>query len=264
MGCSRVGGARQEQGFRRRPRSEDVAEEGVAKTGEKGERGESDLQPGHAAGDGLERLTVTSLRDKARRAIRAGIIAGNIEAGGVVSVRTLAGRLGVSATPVREAMLDLAKDGLLVPIRNKGFRVPMPSDTDLQNIVDLRLLLEVPSLMQLAGKLPAERVGHHRAAADAVRAAAAEGDVVGFLEGDREFHLALLAELGNPRLVDLVALLRDQVRLYGVPQLAEENQLTGSAGEHVEILDAIEGGDAGRVRLLMSQHLEHIRGIWAR
>jgi DNA-binding GntR family transcriptional regulator len=224
----------------------------------------ADVRAGNAADDGLERLTVTSLRDKARRAIRAGIIAGNIEAGGVISVRALAARLGVSATPVREAMLDLAKDGLLEPIRNRGFRVPVLSDTDLQNIFDLRLLLEVPSLVQLAGKLPADRALHHRAAADVIRVAAVGGDVVGFLEADREFHLALLGELDNPRLVDLVALLRDQVRLYGVPHLAQENQLTGSAEEHVELLDAIVAGDGSRVQLLMLRHLEHTRGIWAR
>jgi DNA-binding GntR family transcriptional regulator len=211
----------------------------------------------------LEPITATSLRDKARQSIRAGIIAGKIEAGGIVSVRALAASLGVSATPVREAVLDLAKEGLLLPVRNKGFRVPTLSDSDLQEIVDLRLLLEVPTMARLAGKLTPDRVEHYRRAAEAIEAAAAEGDAIGFLAADREFHLSLLGELGNARLVEMVALLRDQVRLYGVPSLAEQRQLADTASEHRELLDAIAGVDPARVRRLMTRHLEHTRGIWA-
>ena len=114
---------------------------------------DTDLPEDRVAG-GLFPLTATSLRDQALRAIRAGIIAGEIEAGEVVSVRVLAARLGVSATPVREAVLSLAKDGLLVPIRNKGFRVPVLSDQDLLEILGVRLMLEVPALVQLAAGCP--------------------------------------------------------------------------------------------------------------
>jgi DNA-binding GntR family transcriptional regulator len=212
---------------------------------------------------GLSRLTPTSLRDEARRAIRAGIIAGKIEAGEVISVRVLADRLGVSATPVREAVLSLAKEGLLVPIRNKGFEVPTLSDQDLQEILEVRLLLEVPAVVQVSGRLPPGRVVHYRTLAGKISEYASEGDVIGFLEADGEFHLSLLAELGNHRLVDMVALLRDQVRLYGLPHLAEEHQLTDSAEEHSRILDSIIGGDSDLTGQLIRRHLERTRGIWA-
>jgi len=212
---------------------------------------------------GLSPITSISLRDQARRAIRAGIIAGNIEAGEILSVRALAARLGVSATPVREAVLDLANEGLLLAIRNKGFQVPTLSDQDLQEILDIRLLLEVPAMVQLAGQLPEERCRHYRGLAAGIGESASAGDVVGFLEGDREFHLSLLAELGNQRLTDMVALLRDQVRLYGVPHLAEEHQLSDSAEEHAALLEAVERGDGRLAEQLMTRHLQHTRGIWA-
>jgi len=212
---------------------------------------------------GLSPITTSSLRDQARRAIRAGIIAGNIEAGEVITVRTLAAQLGVSATPVREAVLDLANEGLLLPIRNKGFQVPTLSDEDLQEILDIRLLLEVPAMVQLAGRLSEERCRHFRALAAAIGESATAGDVVGFLEGDREFHLGLLNEIGNERLTDMVALLRDQVRLYGVPHLAEEHQLSDSAEEHAALLEAVERGDGLLAEQLMTRHLQHTRGIWA-
>ncbi len=215
------------------------------------------------ASSGLSPITAMSLRDQARRAIRAGIIAGNIEAGEIISVRTLATSLGVSATPVREAVLDLEKEGLLVAIRNKGFQVPVLSDRDLQEILDLRLLLEVPAMARLAGRLSRDRFEHFRALATAIGESADAGDIVGFLEGDREFHLSLLKELGNQRLTDSVALLRDQVRLYGVPNLAEEHQLSDSAEEHATLLEAVERGDAHLAAQLMNHHLQHTTGIWA-
>lgn len=228
-----------------------------------GSTSEGAQQPLDVAPDALSPLTPTSLRDEARRAIRAGIIAGQIEAGEVISVRVLAARLGVSATPVREAVLNLAKEGLLVPIRNKGFRVPTLSDQDLQEILEVRLLLEVPAVVQLAGRLPEDRWPYYRALAATISECAAAGDVVGFLETDRDFHLALLEEIGNRRLVDMVALLRDQVRLYGVPHLAEEHQLTDSADEHSLILQSITDGDAELTEQRIRRHLEHTRGIWA-
>lgn len=223
---------------------------------------DTDLPEDRVAG-GLFPLTATSLRDQALRAIRAGIIAGEIEAGEVVSVRVLAARLGVSATPVREAVLSLAKDGLLVPIRNKGFRVPVLSDQDLLEILGVRLMLEVPALVQLACLLPEHRQAHFVALAATISGCAASGDVVGFLEADRDFHLSLLGELGNQRLVDMVALLRDQVRLYGLPHLAEEHQLTDSAQEHSQILDSLIDGDGALTERLIRRHLEHTTGLWA-
>jgi DNA-binding GntR family transcriptional regulator len=211
----------------------------------------------------LEPLSVPSLRDRAREVIRAGIVAGKIEGGATVSVPALAASLGVSATPVREAVLDLAREGLLLPVKNKGFRVPTLSDAELQEIVELRLLLEVPTLAQLAGRLPRSRIDHYRRSCRSIEAAAWAGDAVEFLSADREFHLSLLSELGNGRLVEMVAMLRDQARLYGVLHLAKERQLAESAAEHREMLDAIVAGDAARVRRLMTKHLRHTRGIWA-
>ncbi len=68
-------------------------------------------------------LTTANLRGQAVEMLRASIVAGELEPGEIYSAPALAERLGVSATPVREAMLDLAKDGLVEPVRNRGFRI---------------------------------------------------------------------------------------------------------------------------------------------
>ncbi|MEK8173874.1 FCD domain-containing protein [Streptomyces sp. M19] len=94
--------------------------------------------------------------------------------------------------------------------------------------------------------------------------AAEDGDVVGFLDADRRFHLGLLALCGNRRLVATVASLRDQTRLYGLEALAERGVLHGSAHEHLDMLAAIDEGDAGRLERMVRRHLLHVRSDWAR
>jgi DNA-binding GntR family transcriptional regulator len=179
------------------------------------------------------------------------------------SVPALAEQFGVSATPVREAMLDLVNEGIVAPVPNKGYRVVELSDAELDQISELRRLLEVPTVGDLAGALSPAAVKHLRALARRVRESALDADVVAYVEADRELHLALLGESGNPRLVDLVGRLRDQSRLYGLEQLAAEGVLVQSADEHLTLIEALESGDRRAAEKVMAHHLDHVRGIWA-
>jgi DNA-binding GntR family transcriptional regulator len=183
--------------------------------------------------------------------------------GTTYSIPALAEQFGVSATPVREAMLDLVNEGIMSAVPNKGFRVVELSDAELDQITELRRLLEVPTVGDLAGAIDRAAVRRLRSLADAVGDAARRGDVVGYVEADRELHLALLAEAGNPRLVEMVGRLRDQSRLYGLEQLAAEGVLVDSAAEHMRLIDALESGDRRAAERVMAHHLDHVRGIWA-
>ncbi len=211
----------------------------------------------------LSQLQPSSLREQARQAIRASIVTGEIEAGQIHAVSYFAERLGVSATPIREALFDLANEGLIEQARNRGFRVPLLSDHDLDEVFDLRRLLEVPSIARVAEKATNGDVAECRDYALKINKHAEHGDLVGFLEWDRRFHARLLEVLGNRRLVEFVTRLRDHTRLYGLKGLAESGQLTASAEEHSAILDAVNRRDARLASALMRRHLEHTRGIWA-
>jgi DNA-binding GntR family transcriptional regulator len=204
-----------------------------------------------------------SLREQVANVLRAAVVAGEMRPGVVYSVPALAERFGVSATPVREAMLDLAKEGLVDPVRNKGFRVTAISDEDLDHITHLRALIEVPTVAQLAATITDDEIGELRPLAQAIVDGAAEGDLVRYLEADRRFHLRLLSLANNPRLVEIVRVLRAQTRLYGLDLLVEQDVLTASAAEHHELLDALAAHDAERVEAVMRRHIQHVRGIWA-
>jgi DNA-binding GntR family transcriptional regulator len=204
-----------------------------------------------------------SLREQAQQVIRASILAGELAAGEIYSASTLAERLGVSPTPVREAMLELVNGGLVEPVRNRGFRILTPDEDDLDEISQLRLMLEVPSMRIVAERVSDADLGALRDVVEQIEATAAAADVAGFLLADRAFHLGMLELTGNRRLVRLVALLRDQTRIVGITELAREGNLAKSAAEHRDILDALEQRDADKAEALMKRHLIHTRGIWA-
>jgi DNA-binding GntR family transcriptional regulator len=208
-------------------------------------------------------LTQTSLREQAGQVIRASILANELEAGEIYSATVLAERLGVSPTPVREAMLDLASGGLVEPVRNRGFRILTPDEADLDEISELRLMLEVPAMRRVVKLANDEQLEALEEVVAAIEAHAQAADVAGFLLSDREFHLGLLELLGNGRLLRLVAQLRDQTRLAGITELAREGNLTASAREHRDILESLRARDADRAEALMRTHLIHTRGIWA-
>jgi DNA-binding GntR family transcriptional regulator len=197
-----------------------------------------------------------------RRLLRTKIITGELEAGKLYNVGEFAELLGVSATPVREALGDLQQLGLIEVIRNRGFRVPPLTDHDLDEIFQVRAMLEVTALDEVVFKLSADDLTACREFVRRCLRAAEARDLAGFLEADREFHLTLLSSLGNQRLVEIVDRLRDQTRLYGLISLAPE-RLVASAEEHAALLEAIADHDAPRARVQLKRHLEHTRGHWA-
>lgn len=205
----------------------------------------------------------TSLREQVAASLRASLVAGDMLPGVTYSAPALAERFGISATPVREAMLDLIKEGMVVAVPNKGFRVVDTTDKDLDEMTELRRLVEVPTVGRIAGIITADQLDHLERIATRIAKAAAKGDAVAFIEADREFHLDLLRVAGNERLVDLVDLLRMNTRLYGLEELAARGDLGRSSDEHRELLAALAAHDRRGAERIMARHLGHVRGLWA-
>ncbi|MFE0460111.1 GntR family transcriptional regulator [Kitasatospora sp. NPDC058965] len=203
------------------------------------------------------------LRDQVAHALRAALISGELRPGVVYSAPALAADFGVSATPVREAMLDLAREGLVEAVRNKGFRVTEMTERDLDDFTEIRALIEVPTVGRVTRTATAEQLEALRPDAEAIVAAARAHDLIGYLEADRRFHLSLLALAGNTRLVEVVGDLRKRSRLYGLTRLDQRGELVSSAEEHLELLDLMLTGDADAAEACMARHLGHIRSLWA-
>ncbi|MFD6288036.1 GntR family transcriptional regulator [Streptomyces sp. NPDC060205] len=204
-----------------------------------------------------------SYRERVADALRAALIAGELRPGEVHSAPALAARFGVSATPVREALLDLAKEGLVDTVPNKGFRVTAVSEKQLDEYTHIRSLIEIPTTVGLAASAAPADLAALRPVAQEIVTAAAAGDLIAYVEADIRFHLGLLALAGNEHLVEVVGDLRKRSRLYGLHALVEAGRLEASAEEHLEILDALVARDEGAVRAVMTRHLGHVRGLWA-
>ncbi|MFG2226585.1 GntR family transcriptional regulator [Streptomyces sp. NPDC048644] len=203
------------------------------------------------------------LRDQVSNALRAALISGELRPGVVYSAPTLAEDFGISATPVREAMLDLVREGLVEPVRNKGFRVTEVSERDLDQYAEVRALIEIPMVGRVTRSARREELESLRPVAEEIVRAARDHDLIGYLEADRQFHLSLLALCGNDRLVETVGDLRKRSRLYGLTALDARGELIPSAEEHLELLELMLAGDAKMAEKCMAKHLGHVRSLWA-
>jgi DNA-binding GntR family transcriptional regulator len=202
-----------------------------------------------------------NLREKVLQQVRAEIISGHSAPGTMYSVPTLATSLGVSTTPVREALLELSRGGLVEPMRNRGFKVVEPTLTDLRNLFDMRELLELYAAEVLALKRKKD-LGDLRLLADEIAAAVESESVEGYLETDRRFHLALTASAENDLLTDTVMGLRDKMRLYGITSESGKQRQRDSVPEHYKIVELARIGDVDGLKALLRHHIRSWQPIF--
>jgi DNA-binding GntR family transcriptional regulator len=196
----------------------------------------------------------TNLRERVVEQVRSEIVSGRIAPGTIYSVPGLATELGMSTTPVREALLELSRAGFLSPMRNRGFRVEQTSLQDLENIFDLRVLLERYALVEVAKRRPADTAALV-ILADAVADAVKKNDVPGYIETDRRFHEALVSLAGNALLTGMIMGLRSNMRLYGIDSPEGRKRQRASVGEHYQMIELASAGDTDGIAALITKHI---------
>nr|WP_079102790.1 GntR family transcriptional regulator [Streptomyces sp. TP-A0356] len=197
-----------------------------------------------------------SVRRQILDALRTALVAGELTPGEVYSGPALGERFGVSATPVREAMQQLALEGAVEVVPNRGFRVAVRGARELAELAEIRALIEVPVMLRLARTVPVERWTELRPLADATVRAASSGCRATYTESDRAFHRAVLTLAGNEQLVRLAEDLhrRAQWPLVGGPATRGRADLVADAAEHTALLDALVAQDLAVVQSLVREH----------
>lgn len=193
--------------------------------------------------------------------LRASIISGELPSGSLHSVASLADTLGVSRTPVREALIELAARGMVRFERNRGVRILQTSIHDLEEIFEIRLALEVPAARRAAARMQPAEIRGLREQLDAMARAASAGDESLLWTHDRGFHHALLAASGNRRLADYVDGLRDMVLVRGVTTAGRARSLDAIVAEHQAIFERVEAGDPDGVATALHAHIEHTQTL---
>jgi DNA-binding GntR family transcriptional regulator len=198
----------------------------------------------------------SSVRGQILDALRTALVSGELAPGVVYSAPVLGERFGVSATPVREAMQQLALEGAVEVVPNRGFRVVVRCPRELAELAEVRALIEVPVMLRLARTVPAARWTELRPLAEATVRAASGGDRANYAECDRAFHRAVLALAGNEQLLRVADDLhrRAQWPLVGGPASRGRADLVADAAEHTALLDALTAQDLSVVQSLVREH----------
>ncbi|MUN41060.1 GntR family transcriptional regulator [Actinomadura litoris] len=191
-----------------------------------------------------------------QQAIRDGLITH----GELYSENELAESLGMSRTPVREALISLNREGIIVIESQRGFRLRELSEAERQEIFDLRALLEGFTASRLAHSATGEDVSRLRELIDAQEALTATGDQSEFLSLDERFHLLQTQILGLQRTHATMVGLRGAMWLIGYEALSLPRRLEAVVAEHRAIVDAIERGDAEGAAEAARAHLARTAG----
>jgi DNA-binding GntR family transcriptional regulator len=202
-----------------------------------------------------ERLNIASVVDQVYAAIRELISTGSLPRGARVHQEDLAEELGVSRTPVREALRRLAAEGLVEMRTNRGARVADVDQVGMRVSYEARTVIEPGAARLAAARRPEEQLARMRAAVAAQRRSLRS--VQRSFEANREFHLALAAASGNEFLVQFAERLwvaRIGETIYERQVQTQERMLL-DVREHEQIIEAIEAGDGRRAESLARRHL---------
>jgi DNA-binding GntR family transcriptional regulator len=208
--------------------------------------------------------TAPSFTDQLVEQIRGDIATGKLQPHSLHTVPSLAADYGVSRTPVREALLLLAKVDMVQFERNRGIRILEPTVHDLEEIFQLRLMLEPPTAYRTAMHPTPALIQQLHHELDAMEKAVADDDedrFTRFSEYDVRFHEVILEAAGNKRLVHLLRDLRDATRILGASALlkdADKSQspLAKVMSEHKPVLRAIEERKPEQAARAMYEHVK--------
>jgi DNA-binding GntR family transcriptional regulator len=204
-----------------------------------------------------------TLKEQAYEVLKGMILTGRLEHGRLHNEKRWAEALGVSRTPVREALLELSREGMVVFFPGKGFKVREFTASDIRDVFEVRRIIEGHVIEVVAGKLtPADLLRLEKIVSRLDRLAA-KADRVGFIEADKEFHLYLASKTGNLQIRDILVNLRDQIHLLGIQAIKQDARMGQVLHEHRRILSALKAGDADNARRELLQHLENTEEILA-
>jgi DNA-binding GntR family transcriptional regulator len=206
-----------------------------------------------------ERPRRGSLVEEAYRALKARVLNNEMPPGHVALEQELADLLGMSRTPVREAVIRLAEEGLLEIIPRRGVRVLPVSPDDMREIYELLYSLESTAAELIAKrKLPSDDpvlVGLE-AATVAMSKALEASDLDGWAAADERFHVLLLTECGNQRLARIAFTVWDQAHRARMVTLRLRPKPVDSTSDHMAVVDAIRRHDPTTAREVHRRHRE--------
>lgn len=199
------------------------------------------------------------LRDVVFNTLRQAILKGELKPGERLMEIALAERLGVSRTPIREAMRKLELEGLVVMIPRRGAQVANITEKDLNDVLEVRIALENMAIEKACKRMSEEELDRLWQAAREFERTMAEGNLVRLAEADVAFHEIIYQASDNCRLIQVLNNLREQIYRYRVEYLKEEETRNVLVKEHEELYNAVKARDVERAQEISFEHIENQR-----
>ncbi|MDF2615115.1 MAG: GntR family transcriptional regulator [Clostridia bacterium] len=196
------------------------------------------------------------LRDIVFQTLRKAILTGELEPGERLMEIQLGEKLGVSRTPIREAIRKLELEGLVIMVPRKGAQVAQFTEKDIQDVLEVRAALEA-----LAAKIACKRMDDRaflklQLAITEYEYAAREKDVETMIEKDVEFHETIFNATQNDKLIQLFNNLREQVHRYRIAYLKNVGESELVHTEHLELLDALKQRNEELAEDIAAKHIQ--------
>jgi len=197
------------------------------------------------------------LRDVVFHTLREAILKGELKPGERLMELQLASKLGVSRTPIREAIRMLEQEGLAVTIPRKGAEVARMTEKDMEDVLQIREALDALAAEIACDKMTDQQLVTLTLAMKNFENSIQTGDLKKIVDYDVEFHDIIYQSTDNPKLVSLLNNLREQIYRYRVEYLKEKEKYPILMQEHKEIVSALRLRDKDMVVQAMGKHIRN-------
>lgn len=201
--------------------------------------------------------TYLPLRDVVFQTLRAAILKGELEPGERLMEIHLANKLGVSRTPIREAIRMLEQEGLAVTVPRKGAHVAKMTEKDLQDVLEIRDVLDELAVINACERMTDENYAKLESAMQDFKKAISSGDARDIVEADEAFHNVIYSSANNPKLEQIVMNLKEQMYRFRYEYVKDRADYDTLVDEHSKIAEGLKKRDKTYVKEVMHVHLKN-------
>jgi DNA-binding GntR family transcriptional regulator len=200
-----------------------------------------------------------SLVNQAYKELKRILLEHQIPQGGKLNEGELAGALGISRTPVREAINRLAKEGLVEIFPQRGAFVIRFSEEDVNELFLIRENLEGLAAYLAAEKMTGTDLTRLESCVEGFKEPYGKKDIQRYAREDFKFHQTIIKLSDARRLTNLISTLYDHIRIFRLTTMGLSNQMKVSLAEHERLIEAFRRKDASEAESLMRRHIRHVR-----
>jgi len=198
-----------------------------------------------------------SLKEQAYDKLKELIITGALEPGALHNEKRLAEALGVSRTPVREALLELSREGMVAFVPGKGVEICKFTAQQVREVFEIRKIIEGYIIKKIASQVTPEDIKEIDENISNQEKMLLKTERLAFIEYDKQFHLYLASKIGNQQIESILDNLRDQMHLMGIRAVEDESRMKQVIEEHRAIFSGLKEGNPQKAFDALIDHLEN-------